>query len=154
MGRSFGPVLEGIRRPRPPQVSQLWVKIDGVNTASPGGYLHSPKTRARWAAGFHDELNDHVFDLERDGLRQVVPCPWLTTWWKQTVIPYGSVAAQVNKDRAFRRTPGRRCQVCYWCIIIAKSQRAVENREKWRKLFVKSSVVPQRPSRLRDRWWW
>ena len=33
--------------------------------------------------------------------------------------PYntGSVAARVNKDRAFRRTPGRRCQVCYWCII-------------------------------------
>ena len=28
---------------------------------------------------------------------------------------------------------------------------AVENREKWRKLIVKSSVVPQRPSRLRDR---
>ena len=24
---------------------------------------------------------------------------------------------------------------------------------KWRKLVVKSSVVPQRPSRLRDRWW-
>ena len=32
-----------------------------------------------------------------------------------------------------------------------KSQRAVENRGKWRKLVVKSSVVPQRPSRLRDR---
>ena len=31
-----------------------------------------------------------------------------------------------------------------------KSQRAVENREKWRKLAAKSSVVPQRPSRLRD----
>ena len=31
-----------------------------------------------------------------------------------------------------------------------KSQRAVENREKWRKLVAKSSVVPQRPSRLRD----
>ena len=33
--------------------------------------------------------------------------------------PYhtGSVAARVNKDRAFRRTTGRRCQVCYWCII-------------------------------------
>ena len=27
----------------------------------------------------------------------------------------------------------------------AESQRAVENREKWRKLVVKSSVVPQRP---------
>ena len=35
-----------------------------------------------------------------------------------------------------------------------KSQRAAENREKWRKLVVKSSVVPQRPSRSRDRWWW
>ena len=32
-----------------------------------------------------------------------------------------------------------------------KSQRAVENREKWRKLVAKSSVVPQRPSWLRDR---
>ena len=31
-----------------------------------------------------------------------------------------------------------------------KSQRAVENREKWRKLIALSSVVPQRPSRLRD----
>ena len=28
-----------------------------------------------------------------------------------------------------------------------KSKRAVENRKKWRKLVVKSSVVPQRPSR-------
>ena len=36
-------------------------------------------------------------------------------------------------------------------LEFAKSQRAVENKEKWRKLFVKSSVVPQRPSRLRDR---
>ena len=35
-------------------------------------------------------------------------------------------------------------------LELAKSQRAVENREKWRKLVAKSSVVPQRPSRLRD----
>ena len=31
-----------------------------------------------------------------------------------------------------------------------KSQRAVENRKKWRELVAKSSVVPQRPLRLRD----
>ena len=37
-------------------------------------------------------------------------------------------------------------------LEFAKSQRAVENREKWRELVAKSSVVPQRPSRLRD-WW-
>ena len=36
-------------------------------------------------------------------------------------------------------------------LEFAKSQRAVENRENWRKVVVKSSVVPQRPSRLRDR---
>ena len=37
-------------------------------------------------------------------------------------------------------------------LEFAKSQRAVENREKWRKLVVKSSVVSQWPSRLGDRW--
>ena len=36
-------------------------------------------------------------------------------------------------------------------LEFAKSQRAVENREKWRKLVLKSSVVPHRPSQLRDR---
>ena len=35
-------------------------------------------------------------------------------------------------------------------LEFGKSWRAVENREKWRKLVAKSSVVPQRPSRLRD----
>ena len=48
------------------------------------------------------------------------------------------------------------CQLCVsnireWIgLEFGKSQRAVENREKWRKLDAKSSVVPQRPSRLRD----
>ena len=36
-------------------------------------------------------------------------------------------------------------------LAFAKSQRAVEKRKKWRKLVVKSSVVPQRPLPLRDR---
>ena len=35
-------------------------------------------------------------------------------------------------------------------LEFGKSQRAVENREKWRKLVAKSSGVPQRPSWLRD----
>ena len=35
-------------------------------------------------------------------------------------------------------------------LEFAKSQRAVEKREKWRKLLVKSSVMPKRPSWLRD----
>ena len=36
-------------------------------------------------------------------------------------------------------------------VEFAKCKRAVENREKWRKLVVKSSVVPKRLSRLKDR---
>ena len=36
-------------------------------------------------------------------------------------------------------------------LEFGKSQRTVENRKKWRKLVAKSSVVPQRPLRLRDR---
>ena len=36
-------------------------------------------------------------------------------------------------------------------LEFTKSQRAVENRRKWRKLVAKLSVVPQRASRLRDR---
>ena len=35
-------------------------------------------------------------------------------------------------------------------LEFGKSQRAVENREKWRKLVAKSSVVPQRHSQLKD----
>ena len=50
-------------------------EIAGVNKALLDVYLHSMKTRARWAEGIHDELNGHMFDLERDGLRQVVHCP-------------------------------------------------------------------------------
>ena len=36
-------------------------------------------------------------------------------------------------------------------LEFGRTQRAVVNREKWRKLVAKSSVVPQRPSRSRDR---
>ena len=36
-------------------------------------------------------------------------------------------------------------------LEFTKSQKAAENREKWRKLVAKSSVVPQPPSWLRGR---
>ena len=36
-------------------------------------------------------------------------------------------------------------------LEFAKSQTAVENMGKWRKLVLKSPVVVQRPSRVRDR---
>ena len=39
-------------------------------------------------------------------------------------------------------------------LEVTNSQRAMESSGKWRKLVAKSSVVPQRPSRLRNGWWW
>ena len=36
-------------------------------------------------------------------------------------------------------------------LEFAKSQRVVKNRGKWRRLFVKSSVVSQRPPRLKGK---
>ena len=59
----------------PPTSLPVMDEIAGVNTASLGGNLHSSKKRARSVEGLHDKLNGHVFNLERDGLRQVVLCP-------------------------------------------------------------------------------
>ena len=50
------------------------------------------------------------------------------------------------------RRQGRQRNRWEWTgLEFGKSQRAFENRRKWGKLVTKSSVVPQRPSRLRDR---
>ena len=117
-----GPVREGIRRSRSPRVSQLWVK-------------QLVSTRHHWA---------NSFTVRRKGpdgrkgstMNSKATC---STWRGTGSVrlhfsrdspcddnkqPYtGSVAARVNKD----------------------SKRAVENREKWRKLVVNSSVVPNDP---------
>ena len=60
-----------------------------------------------------------------------------------------------GRRRQGRQTKRWEDNIREWIDLeFTKSQRAVENREKWRKLVVKSFMVPQRPSRLRDRWWW
>ena len=64
--------------------------------------------------------------------------------------------AQQGTVKGGRRQGGQRKRwednIREWTgLEFGKSQRAVENREKWRKLVAKSSVVPQRPSWLRDR---
>ena len=77
-GQWAGPLDLYGKKPLPPSTSlPVMGEIDGVNTASLGAYLHSSTTRARWAEGFHDEINGHAFDLERNGLRHVVLCPRL-----------------------------------------------------------------------------
>ena len=65
-------------------------------------------------------------------------------------ISQGTVKGGRRQGRQRKRWEGN---IKEWTgLEFAKSQKAVEYREKWRKLVSKSSVVPQRPSRLRDRW--
>ena len=63
-------------------------------------------------------------------------------------ILQGTVKGRRRQGRQRKRWEGN---IREWTgLEFAKSQRAVENRENWRKLVVKSSVVPQRPSGIRN----
>ena len=67
---------------------------------------------------------------------------------RQTILQ-GTVKGERSQGRQRERWEDN---IREWTGLgFAKSQTAVENREEWRKLVAKSSVVPQRPSRLRDR---
>ena len=103
-----------------------------------GGYLHSSMTRARWAEGFHDELNGHMFDLERDGLCQVVPCLWLSIWWKQATIPY-RISRRLGQNKDCTKPSHRRP----W--------RTGKNGGNW---LWNHLWCPEDPCGLRDWWWW
>ena len=99
---------------------------------------------------------DHVTNEEvRAKIQQAIgPHEDLTMVKRRKLQWYGHVsrssglAKTILQGRQRKRWEGN---IREWtCLEFAKSQRAVENREKWRKLVVKSSMVPQRPSRLRD----
>ena len=92
-------------------------EIAGVNTASVGGYLHSSTARARWAED--STMNSTATCSTWRGMGFVRLCLASDSPYDENKQPYntGSVVARVNKDRAFHRTSGRRCQACYWCII-------------------------------------
>ena len=64
-------------------------------------------------------------------------------------ILQGTVKGERRQGRQRKRWEDN---ISEWTDLeFAKFQKAVENWGKWRKLVAKSSVVPQRPSRLRDR---
>ena len=63
--------------------------------------------------------------------------------------PQGTVKGDRRQGRPRKRWKDN---IGEWTgLEFGKSQRAVENKGKWRKLVAKLSVVPQRPSRLKDR---
>ena len=108
----------------------------------------------------HISYKDHVTNEEvRAKIQQAIgPHEDLLT-----IVTYGHVSRSSGLAKTIlqgrvkggRRQGGQRKRrednIREWTgLKFAKSQRAVENREKWRKLVAKSSVVLQRPSRLRD----
>ena len=83
-------------------------------------------------------------------------------WYGRVSISTGLAKTILQGTAKAGRRQGRQKEKKRWendirertGLQLAKSPRAVENREKWRKLVVKSFVVHQRPSRLRNRWGW
>ena len=114
----------------------------------------------------HISYKDHVTNEEvRARIQQAIgPHEDLLTIVKRRKLQwYGHVSCSPSLAKTVlrgtvkrRRRQGRQCKrwedIRKWTgLKFAESQGAVENREKWRKLVAKSSVVPQQPSRLRDR---
>ena len=113
----------------------------------------------------HISYKDHVTNEEvRAKIQQAIgPHEDLTIVKTRKLQWYGHVSRSSGLAKTIlqgtvkggRRQGGQRKRwednIREWTgLEFGKSQSAVENREKWRKLVAKSSVVPQRPSRLRD----
>ena len=121
----------------------------------------------RYRKILHISYKDHVTNKEVSVKIQQAIGPHedlLTIEKRRRLQWYGHVSRSSNLAKTIlrgtvkggRRQGGQRKRfednIREWTgLEFGKSQRAVENREKWRKLVAKSSVVPQRPSRLRDR---
>ena len=110
---------------------------------------------------------DHVTNEEvRAKIQQAIgPHEYLLTivkrhkrqWYGHISRSFGLAKTILQGTVLGRRRQGRQRKrwennIKEWTgLEFAKSQRAVENRGKWRKLVKKSSVAPNRPPRLRDR---
>ena len=83
--------------------------------------------------------------MDKSPVHQVWPTPSCKVTWKKK--------RRKKKERRRGRQKKRwEDNIREWTgLEFAKSQRAEENREKWRKLVVKSSVVPKRPAQLRNK---
>ena len=101
------------------------------------------RAKIQQAIGPHEDLLTIIKRSKLQWYRHVCRSSGLA----KTILQ-GTVKGGGKQGRQRKRLEGN---IREWTgLEFGKSQRAVENREKWRKLVAKSSVVPQRPSRLRD----
>ena len=100
------------------------------------------RARIQRAIGPHDDLMTIV---ERHRLQ------WYGHVFRSSGLAKTIMQGTVKGERRQDRQRKREDNIREWTgLEFGRSQRAVENREKWKKLVVKSSVVPQLPSQLRD----
>ena len=113
----------------------------------------------------HISYKDHVTNEEVHAKIQQAIGPFedlLTIVKRRKLRWYGHVSRSSGLAKTILQVKGGRRQggqmkrwednIREWTgLEFAKSQRAMENREKRRKLVVKSSVVPKQPSLSRDR---
>ena len=96
------------------------------------------KVHSGFHAGFQSLRGDHTGDGH-------VSC---TSGLAKTILQ-GTVKGGRRQGRQRKRWEDN---IREWTgLEFARSHETVENREKWRELVVKSSVMLQRPSQLRDR---
>ena len=109
-------------------------------------YLTNEEVRAKiqQAIGPHDDLLTIVKRRKLQWYGHVSRSSGLTKSILQGTVKGGRRQGRQRKrwEDNFREWTG---------LEVAKSQRTVENRENCKKLVAKPFVVPQRPSRLRDR---
>ena len=108
---------------------------------------------------------DHVTSFSAKIQQEIGPHEDLLTivkrrklqWYGHVSRPLGMAKTILQDTVKAGRRQGRQKKrwednIMEWTgLEFAKSQRTVENREKFRKLVVKSSAMPQRPSRLSDK---
>ena len=112
----------------------------------------------------HISYKDHVTNEEAEIQQAIGPHEDLTIVKRRKLQWYGHVCHSSGLAKTFLQGTVKgeenkadkrirwKDNIREWTgLQFVKSQRAVENREKWRKLVAQSSVVSQRPSRLRNR---
>ena len=133
-------------------------RVPKKNTSHGNEVLRQDTTRFIQRPCYHEEVRAKIQQAigPHEDLLAIVKRRKLL-WYGQFSRSSGLAETILRGTVKGGRRQGRQMKRCEdnigeWTgLEFAKSQRAVENRGKWRKLVAKSSLVTSQPSRLKDR---